>query len=208
MADYTPRLRTEYKDRIVKAIERSAAAMGLPALSYDENKSVIGLGLREALQALYPSTSEHELDDLIGFYRENYLSLDLEEPSELYEGAMDVLERLKSDGHQLAVATGKSRQGLDRVLNHLGMLTYFDATRCADETRSKPHPLMVNQILAETGQSPQNAIMVGDTDFDLLMGIAAGTDAIGVSYGAHDVARLAASRPSRIVDHLSELLPA
>jgi len=193
-------------DLIAEAIDQSSRIMGFEPLGLEKNKSVIGLGLREALQALYPNADESEMDRFIDLYIESYLALDAQQPSRLYSDAMDTLEGLKSKGHKVAVATGKSRRGLDRGLKKLDLVDYFDASRCADETRSKPHPMMLDQILAEMARPPTSAVMVGDTDFDLLMANAANVEPVGVSYGAHDEARLNACQPSRILNHLSELL--
>ena len=194
-------------DLIAAAIDQSCRFMGLEPLGVEKNKSVIGLGLREALQALYPQVETLEMDRLIALYKKNYVALDLERPSVLYPDVMDTLESLKVAGVKIAVATGKNRKGLDRVLAHLGLTNYFDASRCSDETRSKPHPMMLEEILAEMDVSPDSAVMVGDTDYDLRMANAASVGAVGVSYGAHSIERLSACHPSRIVDRLSDLLP-
>lgn len=193
-------------ERISNAIKKSSQDMGLPVRSSAENIATIGLGLSEALLTLYPDLTEDEITQLVQRYRRHYLSMDGAQPSALYDGALGVLEKLKASGHQLAVATGKSRQGLDRILSHMQLTDFFDASRCADETRSKPHPLMLEQILVETSTHPEDSVMVGDTDFDLLMANAAGVKAIGVSYGAHSVDRLMQTQPSRIIDQLDELL--
>lgn len=193
-------------DTIAAAVVASATEVGLPVLTDAENKSVIGLSLLGALKTLYPDLDDDSAQELVGLYRKHYLAIDLEAPSQLYAGAIDLLERLKTEGHRVAVATGKNRQGLDRVLANLSLADVFDTTRCSDEARSKPHPLMLNQILDELNESPENAMMIGDTDFDLLMGSAAGMDSIGVSYGAHSIERLRAANPKRVIHHLLELL--
>lgn len=193
-------------ERITDSIEKSCAWMGLPPRTREESMATIGLGLKEALQTLHPELGDADLHKLIESYRHHYLSLDSKEPSPLYDGALDVLLELKEAGHLLAVATGKSRQGLDRILTHLQLVDLFDASRCADETLSKPHPLMLEEILVEVSAQPGGSVMVGDTDFDLLMAKSAGVDAVGVSYGAHPVERLERAQPSRIIDQLSELL--
>lgn len=193
-------------DLIAGTIKKSCLQLGLPLRSDAENKSIIGLGLHEAMVVLYPQQSEREIDQLVEAYRDLYVSGDKQQPSDLYEGVIEVLDRLKRDGHRLALATGKSRAGLDRILSALDMQGYFDYSRCSDETRSKPHPLMLNEILHESGVSAEQSIMVGDTDYDLLMAKAASITAVAVSYGAHPLARLHAAQPDRIVDHISELL--
>ena len=120
--------------------------------------------------------------------------------------AQEVLEELRERGHYLAVATGKSRRGLDRVLAAMGMESFFHATRCADETASKPDPRMVLEIIEELGAAVDQAVMVGDTEYDMEMARRAGALGIGVSYGVHSQERLARPHPSLIVGCLSELL--
>ena len=119
---------------------------------------------------------------------------------------MDVLLELKGQGHTLAVATGKSRRGLARIFDHMNLEDFFAASRCADETRSKPHPLMLEEILAELAVPREDAVMIGDTDFDLIMAKAAKVKAVGVTYGAHPVERLERALPDLLVDELSQLL--
>lgn len=191
---------------ITSSISRSCEKLGLPVRSEEENRSIIGLGLREALEHLYPELEARQMDELILTYRDHYLAGDKSRPSQLYEGVEEVLDELASQGHQLAVATGKSRQGLDRVLGELKMQRYFQYSRCADETRSKPHPLMLYQILEESGVHASDAIMIGDTDFDLLMARSASVQAVGVSYGAHPLERIQQANPHRIIDHIAELI--
>lgn len=191
---------------ITSSISQSCEKLGLPVRSEEENRSIIGLGLKEALEHLYPEVSEAQINELRLVYRDHYLAGDKSQPSQLYAGVEEVLDELLSQGHRLAVATGKSRQGLDRVLGDLNMHRYFQHSRCADETRSKPHPLMLQQILEESGIHPEETIMVGDTDFDLLMARSASVQAVGVSYGAHPIERIRQAEPHRIIDHISELL--
>lgn len=127
-------------------------------------------------------------------------------PCEFYPNAVATLEALREEGHQLAVATGKSRRGLQRVLQKLQMIDFFDASRCADETVSKPHPMMLEQLLEELGFQSSSAVMVGDTEFDLEMAARIGMRRIAVSYGAHDVERLRRHSPELIIDDLNQLL--
>ena len=104
------------------------------------------------------------------------------------------------------MATGKSRRGLNRILEKLGLTGFFDATRCADETRSKPHPLMVHEIMQERGVNAGRVIVVGDTEYDLEMASNAGVASVGVSFGVHSIERLEAHGPVAIVDELPQLL--
>jgi len=137
-------------------------------------------------------------------YVKYFLELD-QQPCRHFEGAFELLSRLREQGSLLAVATGKSRRGLQRALDQTGWEPLFDATRCADETRSKPHPLMLHELLNELGALPQQAVMVGDTEYDMAMAETAGIERIGVSYGAHAPERLLRYRPWRIVDRLAEV---
>lgn len=190
---------------ITGTIGKVSIELGLPMRSEEERKSIIGLGLKEAIATLYPEESDKEIDALVEAYRRTYIADSVEIPSALYDGVQDVLNQLLANDHTLAIATGKSRSGLDRILSQLDMHQYFTHTRCADETLSKPHPLMLEQILEESGFSTNEAVMVGDTDFDLLMAKAASIKAIGVSYGAHPYARVEAAA-DEMIDHVRELL--
>lgn len=191
---------------ITESIRQSCLELGLPVRTEQENRSIIGLGLKEAMIALYPELSSADIDKLIESYRKIYVADNQEKPSQLYDGVSEVLNELKGSGHQLAIATGKSRRGLDRVLASLDMSDYFQFSRCADETRSKPHPLMLHEIMEESGFVAESTVMIGDTDFDLLMAKAASVTAVGVNYGAHPVERIQAAKPDRIISHISELL--
>ena len=127
-------------------------------------------------------------------YRHHFLARENEMP--LYEGVREMLGDLRARGHRLAVATGKARRGLDRVLDSTGLRACFEATRCADEGFAKPHPGMLLMLLDITGVEARNAVMVGDTTHDLELAANAGVDAVSVSYGAHDE-ELLATRPAK-----------
>src|SRR5690606_26190245 len=128
------------------------------------------------------------------------------QPSALFPGVMDTLVQLGKQGHRLAIATGKSRQGLDRILAGLGVADLFEASRCADETASKPHPLMLEQLLASFGLSASDAVMVGDTEYDMDMARRIQMPRIAVSYGAHHIDRLKPYNPALCMDEFVELL--
>jgi len=119
---------------------------------------------------------------------------------------METLDGLRERGIELAVATGKSRRGLDRVLVSLGLADYFDSTRCADETQSKPHPRMLHEILVTRGKSPGDAVMIGDSEYDMDMARQAGVRSVAVSFGVHSTDRLASCGPLAVIDALPELL--
>lgn len=192
-------------ERIVTCLQIAADDVGLPIPTREAGTEVIGLGLREALIQLFPTIADSEIDALKDSYSRHYVTLDLEPPP-FYETVRETLDSLKTDGYLLAVATGKSRRGMDRVLGKLGFESYFHGTRCADETRSKPHPLMLEQLLARFGVNPDQACMVGDTTFDMEMAVRAQIPRIGVSYGAHSADRLANYQLRGCVDRFSDIL--
>lgn len=175
--------------RIVTCLQLSASQLGLPVPTNDEGREIIGLGLDEALGRLFPGINKHGIRDIREVYARYYIEQD-KEPSGFYEGVLDTLENLKLRGFTLAIATGKSRKGLDRVLFSHGMQDFFHASRCADETASKPDPLMLKELMAEFSCPPESLLMVGDTEFDMDMARRAGVPRLAVSYGAHAAERL------------------
>ena len=191
--------------QIVAAVQSAARHMGLPVPTDEAAADIIGLGLVQAMARLYPDVPAARRAALVSAYSTHYVAGEVDTPA-LFPGALETLHALRDRGRELAVATGKSRRGLDRILGKLGMTGFFHATRCADETRSKPHPQMLREIIAERGADPGDVVMVGDTEYDLEMASNAGVASIGVSYGVHSVERLAAHRPVAIIDRLPELL--
>jgi phosphoglycolate phosphatase len=167
-------------------------------------KGIIGLGLPEAIRTLYPDISDSELIAFREHYADHYIASETV-PSPLFEGVVESMQAFRAEGYHLAVATGKARRGLDRVLNAHGWAGYFDITRAADETASKPHPLMLEQILAHCEVRPEQALMVGDSSFDLQMARNAGMDSVAVSYGAQSIESLKLFEPRLAIDHFSEL---
>jgi phosphoglycolate phosphatase len=190
---------------IVRGVQSAAQEMALPVPSDEAAANIIGLGLPQAMAVLFPDVPEPRRLELIEGYSRHYIANE-EDPPALFPGALETLEMLKSNGREVAVATGKSRRGLDRILDKLGLTGFFHATRCADETRSKPDPLMIQQIIVERGVAPGQVVMVGDTEYDLEMATNAGVASVGVSFGVHSVERLEAHRPVAIVDTLPQLL--
>jgi phosphoglycolate phosphatase len=193
--------------KIIRSMQLAISELGLPPRHDEQVREIIGLGLMEALKTMY-----HEfnygldvLEPLRATYAKHYVELDVV-PCGFYPGARETLETLRQRGHHLAVATGKSRKGLDRVLINLGMQDYLDATRCADETQSKPHPQMLHELLDELRYAPQQTRMIGDTEFDLMMANNAGISAIAVTHGAHDLPRLQACQPQAVIHAIPELL--
>ena len=178
---------------IVKCIQAAARDLGLPIPRESAAAHVIGLGLHEAMQAVMPNVDPKFHPRMVERYRYHYLSKDHE--LTLFDGVREMLATLKSQAYFMAVATGKSRVGLNRALNAVGLLSYFDATRCADETFSKPHPAMLQELTRELGQDMKRTLMIGDTTHDLLMANNAGAAAVAVEYGAHPVDQLDACKP-------------
>ena len=175
--------------KIANCIRASARDIGLTEPSSEQAKNIIGLGLYEAMQKLFPEASELNIKALIDAYRYHFVTGD-ETEQRLFRGVDQGLKSLTESGALLAVATGKSRVGLDRALAATGLKHYFVVTRCADETRSKPHPQMLNEILDFTAIAPQKIIMVGDTTYDMDMAMNAGVSGLGVSYGVHSATML------------------
>lgn len=181
---------------IVAAIQAAARDLGLRVPSVAQASWVIGLSLDEALHRAVPDLTASQLPRFLERYRIHYLLKDPE--LRTFEGITDMLDELKAQGVLMAVATGKSRIGLDRVLNGMNLGHYFDASRTADQTFSKPHPQMLQEILEELDVPADQAVMVGDTSHDIQMAQSAGMDSIAVTYGAHTAEELAASQPTLI----------
>ncbi|UCE90618.1 MAG: HAD-IA family hydrolase [Pseudomonadota bacterium] len=190
--------------RIVDCIRAAIDDVGLPERTHAEMSNIIGLGLKEALTTLYPAepTAHHEA--LVERYRHHWL-FENATPAEMFAGAEDMLVSLRERGYYLAIATGKARRGLKRVLDETGLGDLFDSSRCADETQSKPHPQMLEQIMDEIGVPGMRTLMIGDTEYDLRMARDAGAHALGVSYGVHEKARLLACEPIGCVDSIADL---
>lgn len=188
---------------IVKCIQASARDLGLPVPKDDAAAHVIGLGLHEAMQAVMPNVDPKLYPKMVERYRYHFLSRDHE--LALFKGVQEMLQELSSAGYFLAVATGKSRVGLNRAMNEVNLLSMFDATRCADETFSKPHPAMLQELTRELGQDLKRTVMIGDTTHDLLMASNAGAAGVAVEYGAHPVDQLHACQPMFSAKTVEEL---
>lgn len=190
---------------IVECMQKAAKSAGVRVCSVDAIRDIIGLGLPEVMQRLYPELGGEEHEHIRLEYVRHFLADDVE-PSPFYPGVIDGLSALRECGHTLAVATGKSRRGLDRVFSHFDLHQFFDASRCADETKSKPDPLMLHELLEQFSCAPDQAIMIGDTEYDMDMACRASIARVGVSYGAHDVERLHAYSPDVCVNHFAEFV--
>ncbi len=167
---------------ITRAIVKAAEQAGLPALTPEAASSIIGLGLRESIETLYPGISDEQARVLATQYNVNYFAGESE--ILLFDGAADTIKALSRRGFKLAVATGKSRRGLNLALEHTQLRNYFHATRTVDECFSKPHPQMLDELMDDLVVMPERTLMIGDTSYDLQMAKNAGVHAVGVSYGA------------------------
>ena len=188
---------------IVKCIQASARDLGLPVPDSRAASYVIGLGLQDAMEAVLPELDPKYYPRMVERYRHHYLSQD--QALVLFDGVPEMLADLAQQGYFLAVATGKSRVGLNRALDTVKLLSVFDATRCADETFSKPHPAMLHELTRELGQDLKRTVMIGDTTHDLQMAINAGASGIGVRYGAHTPEELHALKPLYAADSVAQL---
>lgn len=168
---------------IVKSIQAAAQDLSLPVPDKKTASFVIGLGLPEAMQTVLPDLEPKYYPQIIDRYRHHYLQKSLE--LTLFDNVREMLDDLSVKGYRLAVATGKSRAGLDRAMNETGLTSMFEATRCADETHSKPHPAMLHELTDELGEDISRTVMIGDTTHDLQMALNAGAGGIAVKYGAH-----------------------
>ncbi len=189
---------------IVRCFEQAIAAEALPARSPRAIANIIGLGLVEACQTLFPDITAGQVSALVEAYRRVYFQRT--DRLELYPGAEALLRALREAGCFLAIATGKSNRGLREALEETGLGHYFLATRTAEQTVSKPAPLMLFELFDELGVLAKDAWMVGDTDFDLLMAHNAGCQAVAITHGAHETDRLHAARPQAVITELNELL--
>ncbi len=191
---------------IVEAIQQSIAAMQLPARDDRSVRRMIGLGLEDAFGRLFPDIERSALLQVADEYRRRFGA----RPrvyGQAFPGVEAMLDELAGAQRQLAVATGKSRRGLDKALTTTGWQARFVATRCADETEPKPSPRMLHELLDELQLSPGQALMIGDTTYDMEMARQAGMDAVAVGWGVHEVDELAEAGALSVLETL-EALPA
>jgi phosphoglycolate phosphatase len=190
--------------RIVEAMRMAAIQSEMEVRDDQAIKGIIGLGLPEAIRTLYPQISGSELIDFRQRYADCYMAMD-SVPSRLFDGVLESMQAFRDEGYRLAVATGKARRGLDRVLKANDWLDWFDITRAADETASKPDPLMLHEIMAHCDVPAQRSLMIGDSSFDLLMARNAGMDSVAVGYGAQSLDSLRSYEPRLAIEEFSEL---
>jgi phosphoglycolate phosphatase len=190
--------------RIVSCIHAAFTDLELPLPSVEAARDIIGLGLDEAMAVLMPEIGREGRLALIERYRYHFLVAN-ETPTALFPRVTETLDWLRGRDYLLAVATGKSRRGLDLVLNSSGIGGHFAATRCADETFSKPHPEMLLQLMDELGVDGGETLMVGDTEYDMQMAHNAGARALAVCYGVHSPERLLAQKPLGCLADLADM---
>lgn len=193
--------------RIVECMRGAAELIGVPSPAEQQVRDIIGLGLPEAVAVLFPQIDDPSLARRLTEAYSQYYVAQEQTPSPLFEGVLATLAELRQAGYKLAVATGKSRRGLDRVLQSHDLTNFFDATRCADESLSKPHPRMLEEILNQLETPASRAVMLGDSEYDIRMAHNARVRAVAVSYGAQSRAHLLQSRPEHCIDAFSEFHP-
>lgn len=188
---------------IVRSIQDAVRDVGGTVPTDEAAAWVIGMALPQALAHAAPDVPRERYTELSNRYRYHYLQH--QDDLSLFDGVLPMLEGLRTRGHLLAVATGKSRRGLDQVLHQVQLRGMFDGSRTADETAGKPHPLMLQELMAEFGVEPERLLMIGDTTHDLAMARAAGCASVGVGYGAHDTAGFAELGPLCVASSVADL---
>ena len=188
---------------IARCIQNACRDVGTTVPSDEAATYVIGLGLHDALKHAAPDLPPERVPDLAARYRHHYWASQHE--LVLFPGTLEMLQALKQRQHFLAVATGKNRRGLDDALSHSQLQGMFDATRTADETASKPHPRMLQELMAVFGVAPERTLMIGDTTHDLQLARNAGTPRVAVSFGAHDSSAFDEHEPLFVAHSTREL---
>ena len=188
---------------ITECIQLAARDMALPVPDRRTASHVIGLGLHDSLRHALPTLPEANYAEFLALYRRYFV--EREDTLSLFPGVPELLTELRQRGHRLAIATGKPRRGLDRALSASSIGALFAATRCGDETQSKPHPAMLLELMAELSFERNDLLMIGDTTHDLGMARNAGVDAVAVAYGAHPPETLAALEPRACVSSVMDL---
>lgn len=192
------------KLKIVGCLREAFDRLGASSLSDERLASIIGLGLPESARALYPDCDDAFVEGFVRHYRDVWLAPGAAK-ARLFAGAREVLDTLRARELTLCVATGKSRKGLDRELGETEIGEYFVATRCADETASKPDPQMLEELLEHTKIAASDAVVVGDSQWDLMMANEAGVRSIAVSYGAQPLEHLQRFGPIAHIDAIDQL---
>ena len=188
---------------IVHSIQAACRDLDLPVPDDERASWVIGLSLRSAMEHAVPSITPEQIPQMVDRYRFHYLAR--QHDLTLFPGVLEMLHALKRRNHWLAVATGKSRVGLDEALRSVALKGVFDGTRTADETRSKPDPQMLSELMRQFGADPDRTLMIGDTTHDLQLAANAGTPSIAVAYGAHSGTEFATHSPLMVAQSVVEL---
>ena len=188
---------------IVRCIQAAVVDVGGRLPSERDAAYVIGLALPQALAHAAPDVPREKYHELSARYRHHYLRH--QDDLVLFDGVLPMLDALHARGHKLAVATGKSRAGLDAALATVALRERFDGSRTADETHGKPHPRMLLELTEELEVPPERTLMIGDTTHDLQLAANAGTARIGVSYGAHEAASFAEFDPLHVAHSVADL---
>lgn len=188
---------------IVRCIQAAVVDVGGNRPSESDAAWVIGLGLSEALARAAPDVPKEKYPELGARYRYHYLQH--QDDLVLFDGVLSMLDALRERGHLLAVATGKSRRGLNEALATAALRDRFDASRTADETFGKPHPLMLQELMDELDVAPGRTLMIGDTTHDLQLAANAGCASVGVSYGAHEPEEFGALGPLHVAHSVADL---
>jgi phosphoglycolate phosphatase len=191
-------------EHIAQSLHQAATDLGYPELEREAYRDIIGLGMVEALHKLYPGISPEEMTRIREGYS-TYFFAKVTAPQNVFAGMADLVADLRTAGLGCSVATGKSRRGLKGALVSSGLGPHFDTTRCADETRSKPDPLMLSELLEFYRIRPDQAVMIGDTRYDLEMAQRIGMPSIGVEWGVHQRDVLEHYEPHAIVDTVADL---
>lgn len=192
-------------DRIAHCLRLASQEIGLPVPSVAAARNIVGLGLYDATERLFPGIDREQVHALRDCYARHFVRED-EIPCPFYPGVLDTLEKLRDNGHLLAVATGKTRKGMDRVLQATALGGFFHSTRTADETASKPNPKMLHALLDEFSLPVDDALMIGDTEYDMQMAHSIEMPRLAVSYGAHEAHKLLPFQPVACVDDFKKII--
>ncbi len=193
------------QQEIITCFQQAATDANVTPPTSEAIRNVIGLGMREAILAVFPQIkTDEQISRFTEQYRKHYFSTN-KVPSDLYHGVFDMLQSLYEKQFFMSVATGKGRNGLNSALKRTGLNQVFHYTRCVDEAPSKPHPQMLEDCIEHWGVEPCETLMIGDTEYDLQMASNAGVDSIGVKCGAHSHERLLKHKPKNCLENTSEL---
>lgn len=190
--------------RIVSAMQTSARNVGLPVPTVTAVKGIIGLSMQACMDTLFPKAEEGSRQQLLEEYRYQYIEGD-STPTPLFDGVLEQLDWLRGQDIALAVATGKARAGLNRVLTEVGLLEFFDFTIGADEAEGKPHPQMVNRTMERVGSNPSDTLVIGDSVHDINMANNAKVDSIAVTSGANQYHELEVLKPKAVLNYVTDL---